>query len=105
MSDKPTDHEIKMCCSTFYQSDIVRMLLGDVLHPGGLALTHRLGTLIGLDQKDRVLEIVQQASRDNQLSCCAAWRIADDLDYSRAGIATACDALGIKLIACQLGAF
>jgi len=57
LSDKPIDHEIKLCCATFYQSDIVRMLLGDVLHPGGLALTHHLGTLIGLEQEDRVLDV------------------------------------------------
>ena len=46
MSDTTTDREVKICCATFYQSDVVRMLLGDVLHPGGLALTRRLGEAI-----------------------------------------------------------
>jgi len=49
--------EIKTCCATFYQSDIVRLLLGDVLHPGGLELTDYLGTVVGLRSEDRVLDI------------------------------------------------
>jgi len=49
--------EIKTCCATFYQSDTVRLLLGDVLHPGGLELTGYLGTVVGLSSKDRVLDI------------------------------------------------
>ena len=52
-----TDPEIKLCCATFYQSDLVRTLLGDVIHPGGLELTHRLGTVIGLKAADHVLDI------------------------------------------------
>jgi SAM-dependent methyltransferase len=52
-----TDREIKVCCATFYQSDLVRMLLGDVFHPGGLALTRHLGEAIGLGPDDRVLDV------------------------------------------------
>jgi len=50
-------HEIKTCCATFYQSDIIRLLLGDVLHPGGLELTGYLGTVVGLNAEDKVLDI------------------------------------------------
>jgi SAM-dependent methyltransferase len=50
-------HEIKTCCATFYQSGIVRLLLGDVLHPGGLELTGYLGTVVGLRSEDKVLDI------------------------------------------------
>ena len=57
MTDRTTDCEIKICCATFYQSDLVRMLLGDVLHPGGLALTRHLGSVIGLGPGDRVLDV------------------------------------------------
>jgi len=49
--------EIKTCCATFYQSDIVRLLLGDVLHPGGLELTGYLGTVTGLGSEDKVLDV------------------------------------------------
>ena len=51
------DREIKICCATFYQSDIVRMLLGDVFHPGGLGLTRHLGEVIELGSGDRVLDV------------------------------------------------
>ena len=57
MTDKTTDREIKVCCATFYQSDLVRMLLGDVLHPGGLALTRHLGEVLGLGPDDHVLDV------------------------------------------------
>jgi arsenite methyltransferase len=57
MIDKAPEREIKICCATFYQSDIVRMLLGDVLHPGGLELTQHLGEAIALSEKDKVLDI------------------------------------------------
>jgi len=57
MTDTTSDREIKICCATFYQSDVVRMLLGDVLHPGGLALTHRLGEAIELGPGDRALDV------------------------------------------------
>jgi arsenite methyltransferase len=57
MTEKASDREIKLCCATFYESDIVRMLLGHVLHPGGLALTRYLGEAIGLGPKDRVLDV------------------------------------------------
>ncbi|MBA7649024.1 2-methoxy-6-polyprenyl-1,4-benzoquinol methylase [subsurface metagenome] len=58
---KVTEHkesgEIKACCATFYESDVVRMLLGDILHPGGLELTVYLGQVMGLSPEDRVLDV------------------------------------------------
>jgi SAM-dependent methyltransferase len=57
MTDTTTDREIKVCCATFYQSDLVRMLLAMSLHPGGLELTHHLGTVMGLKEADRVLDV------------------------------------------------
>jgi len=57
MIDKAPEREIKICCATFYQSDVVRMLLGDILHPGGLELTQHLGEVITLSEKDKVLDV------------------------------------------------
>lgn len=57
MNNRTDDQQINVCCATFYESDVVRILLGDVLHPGGLALTHRLGEVVGLSEKDRVLDV------------------------------------------------
>src|SRR5258708_14007726 len=47
--------EIKTCCTTAYQSDVARLLLGDSFHPGGLKLTEHLGTLLHLGPQRRVL--------------------------------------------------
>jgi len=57
LTNKQDDHEIKLCCATFYQSDLVRAFLGDILHPGGLELTRYLGMVLGLNTIDRVLDI------------------------------------------------
>jgi SAM-dependent methyltransferase len=57
MTSVAPDREITVCCATFYQSDIVRALLGDVFHPGGLALTRHLGEVIRLGAGDSVLDV------------------------------------------------
>jgi SAM-dependent methyltransferase len=49
--------EIKLCCATFYESEIARLLLGDVFHPGGLALTEHLGVQLGLGEADHILDV------------------------------------------------
>ncbi|MFQ3591010.1 MAG: methyltransferase domain-containing protein [Chloracidobacterium sp.] len=55
---EPTAPEtVKSCCAQFYESDVVRFLFGDSFHPGGLALTKRLGSVIGLDATTRVLDV------------------------------------------------
>ena len=40
-----------------YQSDLARLLLGETLHPGGLALTNRLGRLMGIQRDDWVADL------------------------------------------------
>lgn len=52
-----TATDIKSCCAMLYQSDWARLLLGDSFHPGGLALTHRLGVLLDLQPGRRVLDV------------------------------------------------
>ena len=47
----------KSCCAALYSLEPVRLLLGDTLHPGGLALTHRLGKLVGIQHDDLVLDL------------------------------------------------
>jgi ubiquinone/menaquinone biosynthesis C-methylase UbiE len=49
--------EIKQCCAAFYGSDLARLLLGDSFHPGGTALTGRLGELLGLSCESQVLDV------------------------------------------------
>jgi ubiquinone/menaquinone biosynthesis C-methylase UbiE len=40
-----------------YESDIVSLLLGDSFHPGGVALTERLGYLINLTEDSHVVDV------------------------------------------------
>lgn len=47
----------KKCCAALYELEPVRLLLGDTLHPGGLALTHRLGKMVGIGRDDLVLDL------------------------------------------------
>jgi len=49
--------EIKQCCAQLYESDLAKVLLGDSFHPGGLKLTERLGELLQLTAKSRVLDV------------------------------------------------
>jgi len=48
---------VKTCCAALYESDRTKLLLGDSFHPGGLALTERLGTLLQLGAHSRVLDV------------------------------------------------
>jgi SAM-dependent methyltransferase len=48
--------EIKQCCARLYESEIVARLLGESFHPGGAALTTRLGQVMGLTPESRVLD-------------------------------------------------
>jgi actin-like ATPase involved in cell morphogenesis len=50
-------------------------------------------------------EAVAAALKDEKLPCAAAWEIARKLNLSRTKVASACDAMGIKIKPCQLGAF
>jgi arsenite methyltransferase len=53
--------EVKRCCATAYQSDWARLLLGESFHPGGAALTRRLGEALGLRPGLRVLDVASGA--------------------------------------------
>lgn len=48
--------ELKSCCAALYESDWARILLGESLHPGGLALTERLGQALELQPDMTVLD-------------------------------------------------
>lgn len=52
----PAPDTVKSCCAAAYDSDLARALLGDSFHPGGLALTRRLGELLHLGPGMRVLD-------------------------------------------------
>jgi len=49
--------ERKACCAAVYEHDWVRVLLGESFHPGGLALTERLGELLALGRNSVLLDV------------------------------------------------
>ncbi len=59
MSAQPTASgaEIKACCAAVYGSRWAQLLIGDVMHPGGIPLTLRLGTRLRLRPGDLVLDL------------------------------------------------
>ena len=50
-------------------------------------------------------ESITAAVKDEMISCVAAWEISGKLNISRLKVASACEALQIKIKPCQLGAF
>lgn len=48
---------VKACCARLYESDYVKLLLGDSFHPGGVKLTERLGDVLGLSSASRILDV------------------------------------------------
>jgi arsenite methyltransferase len=52
-----SEENVKQCCARLYESDFAKLLLGDSFHPGGVKLTERLGTLLGLTPQSRVLDV------------------------------------------------
>ena len=50
------EHQLLACCAQAYSHPLTRWLLGDSLHPGGLALTSRLAHLVGIKPSSRVLD-------------------------------------------------
>jgi ubiquinone/menaquinone biosynthesis C-methylase UbiE len=86
--DPPPD-VVKSCCATLYASDWVHLLLGESLHPGGLALTDHLARAIGLRSGQRALDVASgrgvSAIHLAQTLRCSVLGV----DYSRENVASA----------------
>jgi len=52
-----SDLELNACCASAYSHPAARYLLGDSLHPGGLALTEKLASQLELSGESRVLDV------------------------------------------------
>jgi hypothetical protein len=48
---------------------------------------------------------LQAGAEDGRISCLTLWNIAEEMGMSRREMTAACDGLGMKITACQLGAF
>ncbi len=56
-TDPASAETLKQCCAKLYESDLVKLLLGDSFHPGGLRLTERLGSFLHLTPESRILDV------------------------------------------------
>lgn len=48
---------------------------------------------------------LESAARDGRISCADAWNLARELKCSRLEMGSACEAKGLRIKPCQLGAF
>lgn len=48
---------------------------------------------------------IRDSLQNDRIACEAAWEVAERFDIPRMAVAHACEALGIKVSNCQLGAF
>ena len=55
--NRQEEAQTKACCADLYQSGVARLIFGDALHPGGLALTHRLGKLMDIRPDELVVDL------------------------------------------------
>jgi len=80
---------VKQCCAAVYASDAARLLLGDSFHPGGTRLTERLGQMLNLTPRTRVLDV---AAGTGTSAVRLAERFGSEVvgvDYSRESIEAA----------------
>lgn len=58
-----------------------------------------------LPENDRIVEAIKARIFNGRLACKTAWEIATLFDVHKMTVSNACEALGIKIKPCQLGAF
>jgi hypothetical protein len=56
-------------------------------------------------EKTGMPDVIRDGLVEDRLPCATAWRIAANYNISKLSVANACEALGIKIKPCQLGAF
>lgn len=54
---------------------------------------------------DELAARLRSAAPENRISCASCWQIAQDEGLRKMQVAAACEALGLKITPCQLGAF
>ncbi|OLS20771.1 MAG: Demethylrebeccamycin-D-glucose O-methyltransferase [Candidatus Heimdallarchaeota archaeon LC_2] len=51
------NNDYESCCTSFYENDMVKFLLGNSFHPGGMKLTNRLANKLELNENSKVLDV------------------------------------------------
>jgi SAM-dependent methyltransferase len=81
--------DIKRCCASAYQRDVVALILGDSYHPGGLELTRRLARTLGLHPGKRVLDVASGPGTTALLLASEFGVSVDGLDLGPDAVAAA----------------
>lgn len=66
--------------------------------------THRIVKAMQ-DIPPKLEAAIRQAWNGPGITCGQAWEIADEIGVSKRDVADACEALGVRITVCQLGAF
>lgn len=77
----------KSCCAAVYSSEWARLLLGESFHPGGVALTERLGEMLDLMPGDRVLDVAGGTGTSAVYLARRFGVAVTAIDYSAANVA------------------
>ncbi len=54
---------------------------------------------------DELRRRIEESVVEGRITCAACWKIARDLDTQKMGVSAACEAMGLKVKNCQIGAF
>jgi ubiquinone/menaquinone biosynthesis C-methylase UbiE len=80
---------IKQCCARLYESEFVSRVLGESFHPGGEALTERLGELLGLTRASHVIDAASGIGTSALLLAQRFGCSVVGIDFSEANVAHA----------------
>lgn len=94
--------EAKACCAAAYSSDVVRLVLGESYHPGGLGLTRRLAGLVGPAAGARVLDVASGPGATALLLAREHAVQVDGVDLAAASVAGAAQAASAAGLAAQV---
>ena len=81
--------DLKACCAAAYDTDAVALILGDSYHPGGLALTRRLASALGLRSGERVADIASGPGATAFLLAAEFGVNVEGIDLSETAVAAA----------------
>lgn len=118
------DSEGKLTCAAAFRAakalGVAPAVIGQAADDAGIRLIRCQLGLFGYGQKGtdeykivvpaaEVAPELEQAIRERldkgKLPCAMAWEIASSLQIAKLEVARAAEALGIKIVRCQLGAF
>jgi hypothetical protein len=118
IAEKVQNNELP-CAVAFYIAEKLAISPAEV---GAYADGHKLRLvkcqlgLFGYEPEKRIVKPADSVSADlesairhalvnDRLPCKSAWALAKKLNVRKMAVSSACDALGIKIKPCQLGAF